>query len=144
MKKVKLFAIAAVASLPMLAQANPGCGFGSSLFEGEEGTLYHVIAATTNGTSGNQTFGMTSGTLGCDTSKPIVAAALFVNDNMDEVAENIANGEGEALLTLATLLEVEATDEFAVLAQQNFDQIFTSEDVTAEEVIVNLNQVVQG
>lgn len=144
MKKAKLFAIAAVASLPMLAQANPGCGLGSTLFDGKDGVVSHVLAATTNGTSGNQTFGMTSGTLGCDVSKPVVAAAIFVNDNMDEVAENIANGEGEALQTLATLLEVEATEEFAVLAQQNFDSIFTSEEVTAEEVVFNLNKVAQG
>lgn len=142
MKKTKLLAIATLACAPMLAQANPGCGFGSTLFEEKDGLIYHVLAATTNGTSGNQTFGMTSGTLGCDTSEPIVAAAIFINENMDEVAENIANGQGEALKTLADLLEVKETQEFSTLAQQNFDNIFTSESITAEEVIVNLNNLV--
>jgi hypothetical protein len=38
------------------------------LFEGQRGTPAHFLASTTNGTSGNATFGMTSGTNGCSTN----------------------------------------------------------------------------
>jgi hypothetical protein len=42
-----------------------GCGLGTIIFEGQKGIAPQVLAVTTNGTSGNQTFGITSGTLGC-------------------------------------------------------------------------------
>ena len=41
-----------------------GCGLGSMIFEPDSG-FTQVFAATTNGTSGNQTFGITSGTSNC-------------------------------------------------------------------------------
>ena len=46
-------------------QKNYGCGLGSMAFEGNDGLISQVSAATTNGTSGNQTFGITSGTSNC-------------------------------------------------------------------------------
>ena len=144
MKKLITLSAVAMFSVPALVQANPGCGFGSQLFEGQEGVVPHVLAATTNGTSGNQTFGMTSGTLGCDTSTPVVAAALFLDNNMDEIAENMAVGEGEALTTLAKLLKVESVEEFNALTQANFDKIFTEDTVTAEQVIANINAVINA
>lgn len=49
-----------------------GCGLGTEvIFQDANEWHEHVLAATTNGTSGNQTFGMTSGTLGCDTDGPL-------------------------------------------------------------------------
>lgn len=137
MKKISALLASAV-FVPVVASANPGCGLGSQVFDGQEGLPSHVLAATTNGILGNQTFGMTSGTLGCDTSETIQYAAIFVNKNMEELAENMATGEGEVLLTLATLLEVESPESFAVMMQQNFAKIFTSPEVTAEEVIANI------
>ena len=142
MKKVSMLVAGAALAFPMLASANPGCGLGSQVFEGQEGVFAHVLAATTNGTSGNQTFGMTSGTLGCDTSKPVVAAAVFLNDNMDQVAEDMSQGEGEALDALAELLGVSDKDAFAATTQQHFNQIFTSETATAEEVMANIESVI--
>ncbi len=144
MKTTKLLIASAVLAAPMFASANPGCGLGSQVFEGQEGVIPHVLAATTNGTFGNQTFGMTSGTLGCDTSKPVVAAAVFINENMDEVAESMATGQGEALATLAELLNVEEKEKFAALMQENFDAIYVSENVTAEEITANIEAVMQA
>jgi len=138
MKKVSLL-VAGLALTPVFAMANPGCGLGSQVFDGQEGVPAHVLAATTNGTSGNQTFGMTSGTLGCDVSKPVQYAAVFVNENMEELAENMAAGQGEALSTLAALLEVESPEAFAAMVQKNFSKIYTSSDVTAEQVMDNIS-----
>ncbi|WP_198411294.1 DUF3015 family protein [Marinimicrobium alkaliphilum] len=138
---IKRIAItAALISAPMLASADPGCGLGAQVWDGQDGPIAHILAATTNGTSANQTFGMTSGTLGCDTSETISAAALFMNDNIDQVAENMASGEGEALDALASLLGIEATDRaaFQSLAQSEFGSIFAAEDVTAGAAMGNL------
>jgi hypothetical protein len=137
---IKRIAFAALISTPMLAAADPGCGLGATLWEGQDGIAPHVLAATTNSTLGNQTFGMTSGTLGCDTSKPVDAVAVFVNDNMDQVAESMASGEGEALDALAALLGVETADRaaFNQLVQSQFGAIYTSEQVSAADVMTNL------
>ncbi len=144
MKNFKKFFIASsLVIAPVISQANPGCGLGSQVFDGEEGLFAHLLAVTTNGTSGNQTFGMTSGTLGCDTTEPVTAAALFINENMEEVAENISTGEGESLTTLAELLNIENREDFASTLQQNFSNIYTSESVTAEEVIFNITKTLE-
>ncbi len=41
-------------------------GIGTLIFEGKDGLLSQVCAGTTNGILGNQTFGITSGTLNCE------------------------------------------------------------------------------
>lgn len=142
----KIAAVGVLSVIAFAAQANPGCGLGSQVWKGQDGVVPHVLAATTNGTSGNQTFGMTSGTLGCDASKPIQSAALFLNDNIDQVAENMATGRGEALTTFAELMGVAEADqaEFITLTQANFGKIFTNGAITTDEVMTNLVNVMQS
>ena len=69
MKRILLGSLLSIASLSAFAQApgGPNCGWGNMLFEGQSGLPAHFVASTTNGTSGNATFGMTSGTNGCST-----------------------------------------------------------------------------
>ncbi|MDE2000936.1 MAG: DUF3015 family protein, partial [Burkholderiales bacterium] len=55
MKKL-LAAALMIAAGSAMAQNNVGCGWGSALFNGQKGVAPQVLAATTNGTSGNQTF----------------------------------------------------------------------------------------
>ncbi|MGZ7153809.1 DUF3015 family protein, partial [Streptococcus pyogenes] len=64
----KLLASALLLTASSVTLAGPaGCGLGSTyVFPDANQWWQHVLAATTNGTSGNQTFGMTSGTLGCE------------------------------------------------------------------------------
>jgi len=100
-----------------------------------------VFAATTNGTSGNQTFGITSGTLGCAKPAKFVSnerANEFVAENMDALALDISNGQGEALSTLATLLNISNPDTFASILQENFNSIYSSENVSSADVIDNI------
>lgn len=139
----KLLIISALTLAPAIASANPGCGLGAQVFEGKTGTANHVLAATTNGTSGNQTFGMTFGTLGCDTSEPVQFAALYINGNMERVAADMANGKGESLDALANLLDIEAADRahFGALVKSKFDSIYASSTVSADEVFTALNQI---
>lgn len=100
-----------------------------------------VFAVTTNGTSGNQTFGITSGTSGCAKPAKFVSndkANEFVAGNMDALALDISNGQGEALTTLATLLNVSNPETFNTVLQANFDKIYTSENVSSANVIDNI------
>ncbi|MDH5425403.1 MAG: DUF3015 domain-containing protein [Gammaproteobacteria bacterium] len=146
MKKVILMSVVMAASLPMIAQADPGCGLGAQVFAGKDGAGSHILAATTNGISGNQTFGMSSGTLGCDTSKKVTyAAGIYLNSNMEKVARGMATGEGEALNTLADLMGVQTEDKaaFFTAMQKNFGKIFKGNSVSAEDVMASLKSVMQ-
>jgi len=142
MKKV-LF-IAAVTSMlttASFANTNTGCGLGSDIIKNQDSVVMQVFAVTTNGTSGNQTFGITSGTSGCAKPAKFVSndrANEFVAGNMDVLALDISNGQGEALSTLATLLNVANPDRFATVLQANFEKIYTSSDVNSADVIDNI------
>ena len=41
------------------AAGGPNCGWGNMLFKGQSGVPSHVLAATTNNSTGNNTIGMT-------------------------------------------------------------------------------------
>lgn len=147
MKKI-VAASALALTLPFALSANAasdaGCGLGSVLLEGKNTLAHNVLAATLNATSGNQTFGMTTGTLGCSKSNALVSINSFVSDNMDMLALDAARGEGETLDTLATLwgMDDAAKARFAAAAQANFAKVFSSDSVTSQEVTQNLNQLV--
>lgn len=128
------------------ADSGSGCGVGAMIFEGQSGVAPHVLAATTNGTLGNQTFGMTSGTLGCDVDQPIsIAAADFLDNNMEKVARDMATGSGESLDTLANLMGISTQDSshFKAVSHAQFAAIFSSNSVHSSDVIAALNQVMK-
>lgn len=147
MKKTILAGVIALAMTPLASQAEtgPGCGLGAMLMEGQEGIAFNVLAATTNGTSGNQTFGMTSGTLGCDGEGTVTFAAAgdYLDANMEKVARGMATGEGEAMDTLASLMGISAEDKtsFLQVSKSNFSTIFSKENVSSAEVMQSLTQV---
>ena len=126
-----------------------GCGLGTIIFEGQKGIAPQVLAVTTNGTSGNQTFGITSGTLGCTQEgvvRPPTKVRMLLMSSLDNLAVDMARGDGETLDSLATLLAVEDQDRprFYTALQSNFMRIFPNENVTAEEVLVSMNAVLAG
>ena len=148
MKKIILSALvgAMYAGSATAAPNNVGCGLGSMLFEGSSGVLMQSLAASTNGIAGNQTFGITSGTLGCAKDGVVqkyAAADEFMNGNVDKVARDMSVGHGEALASLADAMGIKDADKarFFEVAKTNFDAIVTSDSVTAEEVMINLGKV---
>lgn len=60
MKKILISTLATLAlssSVYAAANTNTGCGLGSLIIKDQSTVVMQVLAATTNGTSGNQTFG---------------------------------------------------------------------------------------
>jgi len=119
---------------------NCGCGIGSQVFYDKDSLLFQVLAATTNGICGNQTFGISSGTLGCDKPKNLVKTEelnKFVAENMDNLAIDIASGEGESLNSVAEIIEVPADrrPEFFSALQNNFGKIYSSANVSHTDVV---------
>jgi len=133
----KLIAGAILLGASSMAFAQPGCGVGAMIWKGQSGVAPHVLAATTNGTFGNQTLGMTTGTLGCQTNESVQSMAMYMNSNIDKVARDMSRGSGENLETLAVLLGVEAEDRdtFNKVLQKNFATIFPNSDTTSGEAV---------
>jgi hypothetical protein len=149
MKKV-FFAVALTLVLSGAAYAagqahtNTGCGLGTLLWENnaDNSTLFQAFQATTNGTSGSQTFGISSGTSNCQQPSKFVQnekLITFVQANLDNLAKDIAMGKGETLDTFAELLGVAPAQSVAFNSklQANFSKIFTSDRVVLAEVIDN-------
>ena len=138
MKKIISLIAAIGLTTGVYANENTGCGLGSLIIHNQNTVALQVLAATTNGTSGNQTFGITSGTSNCAKPNNFVSndkLNRFVSENMDELAMDISSGKGETLSTVAKLMNVENTPEFSAKLQANFSTIYSSENVTSATVI---------
>jgi len=137
MKKFVIAALATMAAASAMAQNNVGsCGWGSKVFEGQRGVAPQVLAVTTNGTSGNQTFGITFGTSGC-TQDGVVSSswktAMYIDGNRVALARDAAAGQGESLDTLAAVMGVKDADraQFASTVKANFGTVFADEHIAA-------------
>jgi hypothetical protein len=125
------------------------CGWGSKLFENDKGVAPQVLGATTNGTFGNQTFGISSGTSGC-TRDGIVRSnwrtVMFIDSNKVKLAKDIAYGEGESVETLGGLIGIKEEDrkEFFHVTQKNFNQIFPHQNVTTGEIFTSLRSLLSA
>jgi hypothetical protein len=149
MKKLMAGAVLLAVSSVAMAEApgGPNCGWGNMLFKGQSGMAAHFLASTTNGTSGNATFGMTSGTNGCSVSGTLTyGGKAMVNAMLDEFTTDVAVGQGDTLTAVAVAYGVEQQDRaaFAQMAHQNFAVLFPSENVTADEVVMNLEALMKA
>ena len=138
---VSLAAVIALSSSAFAGvNSQTGCGLGSMIIKDDSTALMLALQATTNGISGNQTFGITSGTLGCKKTKLVLneRAEEFVASNMDVLAKEIALGHGESVDTLAELLNVEDKVTFSASLQANYNSIYTSQKVEMADVLDNI------
>jgi hypothetical protein len=141
--------ISAVPAFAFAQQNNIGtCGWGAKLFDGQSGIAPQVLAVTTNGTSGNQTFAITTGTSGC-TQDGVVRStwktAMFIDGNKDRLARDMSIGNGETLDSLAHLIGVREQDRvaFGRAMQANVSVIFPSGSTTDDSMIA-LRQVLRS
>ena len=140
MKKVLVASILSASVAFAAGNTNTGCGLGSVAIQNQDSTFLQLVATTLNGTSGSQTFGISTGTSNCDQPSSIASndkLNKFVADNMDELAIDIANGHGESLQTLAGMMNIKDTSTL----QANFSKIFASSDVTSAQVIDNISTI---
>lgn len=145
---MRMLAVLLIALVPatVLAQNVGQCGWGSKLFSGQSGIAPQVLAVTTNGTSGNQTFAITSGTSGCTQNGVVRSSwktAAFLDNNMNRFAQDVSRGEGETLASLASLLQVEEahTVLFNRTLKNSFSKLFAHHQTTTTEVMAGLKEV---
>ncbi|WP_186645402.1 DUF3015 family protein [Fluviispira vulneris] len=122
-----------------------GCGLGSQIM-GADGN--QVFASTTNGTSANQVFGITSGTSNCLAPSKAVALSAqkkFITDNYSILSKEMAQGDGETLRAFSSTFgcKNEVYPSFASQMQNSFSKIFIAPgimaalDVVQEEIKAN-------
>lgn len=111
-----------------------GCGLGSLIFEPGSG-FTQVFAATTNGSFGTQTFGITSGTSNCvDADGGTDSAKAFIETNRPAIAKDIARGQGETIDSLTRLGGCADARAVGASLQKNFEQVFPSAAMTDQDV----------
>ena len=130
---VLLAVLALSASASAAGRGMAGCGLGNMLFHNDPGMI-QILAATTNGTFGNQTFGITSGTSDCtDTGASRKQASLFIAVNQEALKKDIARGQGETLAGLSQIMNCSDSTLGAKL-QSNYGRIFPTSQTGSDQV----------
>lgn len=146
MKKILVSTLAAL-SLSTAVMASPnsqtGCGLGALLIKDNSTAFMLALQASTNSIFFNQTFAISSGTLGCKKTSLVMneRAQEFVASNMDILSKEVAIGHGESLDTLAELLNIEDKAAFSASLQANYNRIYPTQDVEMSDVLENITSV---
>ena len=115
-----------------------GCGLGSMIFGDQKGMI-QVLAATTNGWTGTQTFGITSGTSNCgEAGFSSSAAKTFIEGNREALAKDAARGSGETIITLSSMAGCKDAKAVGSVLQRRFAQLFPGEKAPVEQVSQNV------
>lgn len=150
MKSIKIVIVvlimAGASTAAMAADyGSAGCGLGSLAFKSNDMT--QVLAATTNGSFGTQTFGMTFGTSGCNNQGLVklgMARESFIEANYRNLSREVAAGKGEFVNNLASLYNVAPanTGKFVMLLQSNHNVIFAANN--AKTAVSEINRLVNS
>ncbi len=109
-----------------------GCGLGSVVFGDKPGYI-QVFAATTNGASGNQTFGISSGSLNCGESGKSAQTEQFIQLNQVAIENDMARGQGETVQALSQILNCQ-NNNFAQSMKSNYQQAFPQGGASAQQI----------
>jgi hypothetical protein len=156
-KKVLMFSIAvlfgAQAGLAMAANPDtgPGCGLGKlawAEYKGQKEIAPQVLMATTNGT-GMNTIGISSGTSGCTNDGKIMSehkTTVFASLNFEALSAEMAQGQGEHLTSLATLMGVPADRhaEFFAMTQERYTSLVQAGEASPVALVKSLNDAIAG
>lgn len=106
-----------------------GCGLGSMIFN-DQGGMIQVLAATTNGTSYSQTFGISSGTSNCESAEESAMnnkqLPLYVEVNQNALSKDIARGSGDTLVGLAHVMGCKDSAQLGTVLRQNYTNVFSN------------------
>lgn len=162
MKKLILLAVvgAFVAMQGGLAMAatgtpdtGPGCGLGKLAFANYPHAKTkgaQLVMVTLNGTGAN-TFAISSGTSGCTDDGRWWAAVgekttMFAELNSDALAQEMAQGRGEHLASLATLLGLPQDQHpaFFAMAQERYTALTNAGELSAVAMVKALNEAISA
>ncbi|WP_242392692.1 DUF3015 family protein [Anaeromyxobacter oryzisoli] len=119
-----------------------GCGLGSMAFGDTPGAV-QILAATTNGTVGSQTFGITTGTSNCGAGLFAAGTQNFVEANREALAKDISRGQGESIGALTVINACQDSAAVGAALQKNFKTIFASDATSNEDVTKAILQTLE-
>lgn len=130
--------VQAAVALAANPDTGPGCGLGKLAwgeFKNQKNIAPQVLMATTNGTFGSNTFGISFGTSGCTNDGKVWAeykTTLFAEINFENLSQDMAQGRGEHLASLAMLMGVPAEHqaEFFAMTQEKYTALIKSGETT--------------
>lgn len=131
----------------------PGCGLGKLAWEetkvSKNNIAPQVMMATTNGTFGSQTFGISSGTSGCTNDGQVWASEkvnVFTALNFDNLSQEMAQGQGEHLTSLATLMGIpqEQHQDFFAMTQEKYTTLVQAGESSPKAVVKAMHDAMQG
>ena len=128
----------------------PGCGLGKLAWQNyphQKVIGIQTMEATTNGIMGNQTFGITSGTSGCTNDGKFWAehkVNAFAALNFENLAQDMAQGHGEHIASLATLMGIPADQQpaFFAMTQEKYASLVTAGETSPVAMVKALNEAV--
>ena len=157
MKKLVMLSVAVLfvgtqVGLAMAANPDtgPGCGLGKLAwgdYKNQKNIAPQVLMATTNGTFGSQTFGISSGTSGCTNDGQVMSESktiMFAEMNFENLSQEMAQGQGEHLASMATLMGVPADHqaEFFALTQERYTSLVKAGEASPVAMVKALNEAV--
>lgn len=157
LKRVLLASLAVVfvgmqVGLAMAANPDtgPGCGLGKLAwgdYKGQKEIAPQVLMATTNGTFGSQTFGISTGTSGCTNDGKIMGDSktiMFAEMNFQNLSQEMAQGHGEHLASMATLMGVPADHqaEFFAMTQERYTSLIKAGEASPVAMVKALHEAV--
>jgi len=155
-KKVLMMSVAVLfglqASLAMAANPDtgPGCGLGKlawSDYGHQKNIAPQVLMATTNGTFGSQTFGISTGTSGCTNDGKVMAeqkTTMFAQLNFENLSQEMAQGQGEHLASLATLMGVPVENQaaFFAMTQERYTSLVKTGEASPVAMVKAINDAI--
>ena len=129
--------VVGLSGISIAAELGPaGCGLGSVVLgDKPQSKGIQILTATINGCSGNQTFGISFGTLNCaDTSGGEESATAFIEANREALAKDISRGAGETIESPSSLAGCSDANEVGETLQASFSSIFPDSSVSDQEV----------
>ena len=152
MNKIYLLSAVAAGVMAFVSNANAydstGCGLGSMAWRGQSGVVPQVLAVTTNAMFGSQTFGISTGTSGCDPNGRVSGGTgkmllSFLENNLEQFALDASVGRGETLVTVAGILNVDEA-ELSKKIHSNFGMLFASNDVDAVDLTLSIISIAKA
>jgi hypothetical protein len=121
----------------------PGCGLGKlawSDYPHQQSVWAQNLQVTTNLTFFSQTFAISSGTSGCTNDGTILSSekvSVFAAVNFDKISQEMAQGQGEHLTSLAILMDLPANQHqtFFAMAQEKYTTLIQSNTIPSHALI---------
>jgi Protein of unknown function (DUF3015) len=134
-----------------IADNGPGCGLGKELWKDSASAdawgFQMLISTTNNPFIPLQAFAITSQTLGCHNSGKFITehkTNMFAAINFENLSQEMAQGQGEHLASLATLMGVPAEHqaEFFAMTQDQYTSLVKAGEASPVAMVKAINSAI--